>query len=86
MIENTSLEELVSEIELIVKQVIKDMEFADRHKSNKPLTRVEAKKLLNVSFVTLNKWNKLGILPAFSVGTRIYYKWDDIEEAMKRVA
>jgi hypothetical protein len=86
MIENTSLEELVSEIKKIVKQVIETCELSAQNDSEKVLTRKETSELLQVSFVTLNKWNKLGVLPSYSVGTRVYYKWNDVQNAMKRVA
>lgn len=86
MIENASLEELVSEIKAIVREAFESNESSNPKESGRILTRTEASELLNVSFVTLNKWNKQGVLPAFSVGTRVYYKWEDVEESMKRVA
>ena len=86
MIENASLEELVSEIKAIVNEVIQSSDFNKPHESDKIFTRTETSELLNVSFVTLNKWNRLGVLPAYSVGTRVYYKSTDVQNAMKRVA
>jgi hypothetical protein len=86
MIENTSLEELVNEIKGIVGQVMETREITAQNDSEQVLTRKETSELLQVSFVTLNKWNKLGVLPAFSVGTRVYYKWIDVQNSMKRVA
>lgn len=86
MIENTSIEELVNEIKQIVKQVIETYSLPPQYDSETVLTRKETSELLQVSFVTLNKWNKKGVLPAFNVGTRVYYKWNDVQGAMKRVA
>ena len=86
MIENTSLEELVSEIKEIVRQVVETCELTAQNDSEQVLTRKETSELLQVSFVTLNKWNKLDVLPAFNVGTRVYYKWADVQNSMKRVA
>ena len=86
MIENASIEELVSEIKEIVKQAMETCDLTAQNDSDKVLTRKETSELLKVSFVTLNKWNKLGVLPAFSVGTRVYYKWTDVQNSMKRVA
>jgi hypothetical protein len=86
MIENASLEELVGEIKEIVRQVMETCELTAQNDSEQVLTRKETSELLQVSFVTLNKWNKLGVLPAFSVGTRVYYKWTDVEQSMKRVS
>lgn len=86
MIENASVEELVREIKEMVKQVLESCEITAQSDSERVLTRKEAGELLQVSFVTLNKWNKLGVLPAYNVGTRVYYKWIDVQNAMKRVA
>lgn len=86
MIENASLDELVSELKTIIKEVIESCDLSSPNESGRLLTRTEASELLNVSFVTLNKWNKQGVLPAFSVGTRVYYKWEDVQDSMKRVA
>lgn len=86
MIENASVEELVSEIKEMVRQVMESCELTAQNDSERVLTRKETGELLQVSFVTLNKWNKLGVLPAYSVGTRVYYKWTDVQNSMKRVA
>lgn len=86
MIENASVEELVSEIKEIVRQVMESCELTAQNDSERVLTRKKAGELLQVSFVTLNKWNKLGVLPAYSVGTRVYYRWIDVQNAMKKVA
>ena len=86
MIENASLQELAIEIKEIVKQAFETNKLNTQRDSERVLTRKETSELLQVSFVTLNKWNKLGVLPAFSVGTRVYYKWSDVQDAMKRVA
>lgn len=86
MIENASLEELVIQIEEIVRQAIETCNLPAQNDSDRVLTRTETSELLQVSLVTLYKWNKLGVLPAFSVGTRVYYKWNDVQNAMKRVA
>lgn len=86
MIENASLEELVDEIKGIVKQAIETYELNSQRDSEQVLTRKETSELLQVSLVTLNKWNKLNVLPAFNVGTRVYYKWSDVQNSMTRVA
>ena len=86
IIENASLEELVKQIKLIVKEVLINTDMPRTNALERVLTRTETSELLQVSFVTLNKWNKLGVLPAYSVGTRVYYKWEDVQQAMKRVA
>ena len=45
-------------------------------------TRAEVSKMLNVSYVTLNKWNKTGKLKAYGVGGRVLYRQRDIDNAI----
>ena len=46
------------------------------------LSRAEVSKMLNVSFVTLNKWNKNGKLNAVGIGGRVLYRQSDIDKAI----
>ena len=47
------------------------------------LTRKEVGKILGVSLVTLNDWSKSGIVPSYRLGTRIRYRFTDIENALQ---
>ena len=38
--------------------------------------------MLNVSYVTLNKWNKSGKLKAVGIGGRVLYRQEDIDNAI----
>lgn len=49
---------------------------------NTYLSRVEVSKMLKVSLVTLNKWNKSGRLKAYGIGGRVLYKRADIDNAI----
>ena len=46
------------------------------------LSRSEVSKMLNVSFVTLNKWNKTGKLKAVGIGGRVLYRQEDINNSI----
>ena len=46
------------------------------------LSRAEVSRMLNVSLVTLNKWNKSGRLKAVGIGGRVLYRLSDIENAI----
>lgn len=46
------------------------------------LTRKETIDLLKVSYVTLNSWNRTGILTAYKIANRVRYKKTDIESAL----
>jgi excisionase family DNA binding protein len=45
-------------------------------------SRLEVSKMLNVSLVTLNKWNKSGRLKAYGIGGRVLYRQEDIDNAI----
>lgn len=47
------------------------------------LTREQTKELLHITQPTLRKWTKLGLLTAYGLGGRIYYKQDEILCALK---
>lgn len=42
------------------------------------LTRNDASKILGVSLVTLNEWQKSGLIPAYRINTRIRFKRDEV--------
>ena len=46
------------------------------------LSRAEVSKMLNVSFVTLNKWNKSGRLKAVGIGGRVLYSQETIDKSI----
>jgi hypothetical protein len=46
------------------------------------LTRKETAELLKVDLSTLYSWNKKGILRPVGIGKRVYYRRQDIENAM----
>lgn len=45
-------------------------------------SRTEVSEMLNVSLVTLNKWNKSGKLKAVGIGGRVLYRQEDIDNAI----
>ena len=49
---------------------------------NTYLSRADVSKMLNVSLVTLNKWNKSGKLKAVGIGRRVLYRQVDIDNAI----
>jgi hypothetical protein len=48
------------------------------------LSRHEVKQMLGINLATLNNWTKKGILTAYGIGGRIYYKRHEVEEAIKK--
>lgn len=50
---------------------------------NELLTIKEAAKLLKKSKTTLNKWKKNGTIPSHRLASRVYFKKQELIEAMK---
>lgn len=76
--------ELIREVVLSVVPSINNLTDNQTEKEGKDYyTREEAKDLLKVSYATLWKYNKDGILPATKIGSRVYYKSKDIDNAME---
>lgn len=46
------------------------------------LTRREVAKMLGINLTTLNNWTKKGILKSYGVGGRVYYKRNEVENAV----
>ena len=49
------------------------------------LTRNEVKELLKVDLATVWSWTKKGKLKAYSIGNRVYFRRDEIEQAFTRI-
>lgn len=83
-IENVSVNEILSQVEKILKSSLKNISNSD---SNLEiiLTREDVSKLLKVSYPTLNNWAKKRILIPYNIGNRIYYNFEDIKAAMKPI-
>lgn len=49
------------------------------------LSREETKEYLSITFPTLRKWTKDGILKGYQLGGRVYYKLHEILDALVSV-
>ena len=47
------------------------------------LTRKEAALILGVTITTLHNWSKSGVVPCHKVGTRIRYRFNDLQNALR---
>ena len=66
-----------------IKKELKNLKLHFEPKQPKTyLSRAEVSKMLNVSFVTLNKWNKSGKLKAVGIGGRVLYRQEDIDNSI----
>lgn len=53
--------------------------------SEEYLTRQEVSKLLGVSLVTLNSWDRKGVLKPYRIGSQVRYKKSQIEESLQEI-
>ncbi|RXP46866.1 DNA-binding protein [Lutibacter sp. HS1-25] len=83
-IENATLQEMLDGIKLIVNSSIQNS-IMNESKNDELLTREETSKFLRVSYPTLNSWAKKKILIPLSLGTRIYYRKDEVIKSMKPI-
>lgn len=83
-IENTNSSEFIPKIRDVFKELLKE-----HNKSSKDaevlLTREEAAKMLSISLVTLWKYTKEDVIPAYRIGTKVRYKKSEILLALKQM-
>jgi hypothetical protein len=70
-----------------LKKIVADAIRETKPESKEPirpeyLTRQQVKEKLHVSFPTLNRFDKEGILTAHKIGGRVLYLWSDVETAI----
>jgi excisionase family DNA binding protein len=86
-IENVSVDELVA---AITNKVLEGLEIRleqlqQKNQQEQLLTRTETAKYLKVDISTLHNWTKKGKLKAYGIGNRVYYKKNEIDEALTRI-
>ncbi|MCX7546735.1 helix-turn-helix domain-containing protein [Xanthomarina sp. F1114] len=74
--------ELKEDINFLKNQISNLQENFTPKKPKTYLSRAEVSKMLNVSYVTLNKWNRSGKLKAVGIGGRVLYRQEDIDNAI----
>ncbi len=66
-----------------VNKILSAINVSNNNSNNELLSRKEVSKLLNVSLVTLNKWEKLKILIPSKVGGRVLYIKGDVYKKLR---
>lgn len=82
----TTPDDLIQEIK---KEIIPELkaELSKEFQPKEPtsyLTRQEVCEMLHIDLSTLHRWRKDGILIAYGLGNRIYFKRNEIEEFLNR--
>lgn len=74
-------------IKEIVKQVKKEIldEISDSKKTKESTRYLSAQEIcenFSITKPTIHEWRKRGIIKCYKLGSRVYYRWNEIEEAM----
>jgi len=77
-----SVSDFQADIRKIVAETIRDTKPEKEPNRPEYLTRQQVKEKLHVSFPTLNRFDKEGILTARKIGGRVLYLWSDVEKAI----
>jgi len=77
----------VSDFQADIRKIVAETIRDTKPESKEPirpeyLTRQQVKEKLHVSFPTLNRFDKEGILTAHKIGGRVLYLWSDVEKAI----
>ena len=76
---STIIESLKKEIEILKTQF-------QPQQPTEWISRNDVAKMLGVSFTTLYSWNRKKILVAYSIGNRVYYKREQVNNALTPIA
>lgn len=76
---NTIVESFKNELEILKTQF-------QPQQPTEWISRKNVAKMLGVSFTTLYSWNRKKILIAYSIGNRVYYKRDEVNNALTPIA
>ena len=74
-----------------IDQVIDEKLSSLEHKITSPrapkyISRKEAKNKLRVSYVTLNEWDKKGVLKKRKIGNKVFYLNEEIDKILENSA
>lgn len=80
-----TVEEFRNEIKKIVADTIRET-YQEKETTSNPeyFSRKQTKEKLHVSYPTLNRFDKEGILKAHKIGGRVLYLSTEVDEAIKK--
>ncbi|WP_179022011.1 helix-turn-helix domain-containing protein [Winogradskyella forsetii] len=84
-IETCNKEDFKNEILEGVKEIYLSDLKNHEVKEDRLLTREETAEMLSISLVTLWKWTKTDIIPAFRIGSKVRYKKSEILQALDKM-
>lgn len=85
ILHSTPKDELANLFREVLQSELASFKPTQESTSNNLYTRKEVAKLLDISLNTLNEWTKDGTIKAHRIGTRVRYKEEDVQNALKEV-
>lgn len=76
-------ETILAGVKKELEQLKKDFQ---RPQQLKWVPRKEVARMLSVSYTTLYSWQRKGVLNAYSIGNRVYYKLEEVNNALTPIA
>lgn len=83
LLHGTTQDALIDKIKIAIKEIL-----CERNNSlpeTNLLTREEVCQLLNINKTTLWNYTKKDMLKSYGIGSRVYYKRDEVIEALKPI-
>ena len=83
-IQNLSVDELKEIIENTIESKVQSL-LPKPVPQTRYLTRKETAQKLGISLVTLHKWTKNGIIKGHKINTRVRFKSEEVDKALKEI-
>ena len=77
ILQSTTEQNLINKMKVAVEEILSE-KFSRPKNENQLITRDEACKLLNINRTTLWSYTKKGKLQSYGIGSRVYYKRDEV--------
>ena len=84
LLEGSNVKELLQKFEQLIEKRIEQVNPPQTTNQLNLISRKEVASLLKISLPTLNEWTKSGLLKSYKIGTRILYKFDEVEKSLNQ--
>lgn len=85
ILHSTTKEEFVDLMRAVIQSELASFKPHQENNTTTFYTRKDVAKMLNISLPTLSEWTKDGIITAHRIGSRVRYKYEDIQQALKEI-
>ena len=84
LLEKLTKEELLSNLRSIVREELEEFKdnLPELVNDDDLLTRKEVADLLQIDLSTIHNWTRKGRLKSYGIGSRVYFRRRDIDEAL----